>query len=355
MAATIGAIAALIGAGTGAIGLATANNRAPQQAFDTNEAALVDSRNNAAYVKALNALAIQQSRAGFQDSQGGSITYDPATNTWRTTLGPQQDAAQKSQLAATIGRNTTDMDMARRANELASRRGLSADLATGPALAAIENYQPITGTQLSGLLGTKAAFANNEAFRPLIQDTVRQASRTGTAAGPALADIGRQAATEARKGAMDSVIGGYTGAADINKGNLDNLRSTYATLAGRADPSFQFPGIAADDSNKTLAAIAADRAKTASGVTTGAGYVANQAQGLSNAASNQVAGSVPQSNQTGLALKGIGDILGSDKLTGANGALATIYNKIKNSGGFGSNDNRLNIGGVGQQEALQYY
>lgn len=325
----VAAIAALISAGVGVGGLALNASRGgqqPQQVYDQNSNALLDSQNNQNYVRALNALGIQQSRAGFTDAQGGSIQYDPATNQWITTASPGQAAAAKSQQDATVKRNTTDMLMADRVNTRADARALEADRAVGPALAAIEQYQPITGSQLAGLLTDRATQGNAETFRPIVQDAAANATRTGTNAGDILSRLGIAQAGENRKAILDSQIAGYTGAADINKSNMDRLRGTYSTLAGRADPTLQFPGIAADDSNKTLAAIAADRAKTASGITTGAGYVSNQSQGLSNAASNQVAGSIPGNNILPNTLKGLGDIIGTP---GFGKALSSLFGPDK--------------------------
>lgn len=354
--ATIAAIAALVSAGAGVAGVATANRGSAQQAFGLQQGALQDSRNNEAITRALQTLAIQQSRSGFTDSLGNSVTYDPATNTWNTTTTPQTAENQRAELAATLARNTTDQTQARQINTDAERRSLDADLARGPALSEIQNYNPVRGSELASTLAARAGMANESAYRPIRQDLIRTSIRGSSNAGQPLADLASRQSEDLRKGILDAQVAGQTGAADINKSNLASMLAKYTTLNTNAQPQLQTPGIQGDNTNQTLATVAADRARTAASAPFSAGYIGNQATGLGNQASSSAAGAVAPSSQDilGKQLFGLGDIFSNPKTISGAG---TIYDKFFGSSGTGqipapagfpTNDPTVNPGGKKQ-------
>ena len=302
-AALIAGGASLASAGIGAAASASANQRGNQDSRSLQLAQLQDARNNEAYVNAINALMLQQSRAGFVDSEGNAIRYDPATNQYISTLGPQPAAARRASLEAMIQRNTQDQADARRANMAAEARSLRAASASEPFLHQIENYQPVSGSQLGSLLQERGAIATNDAYRPIIQEALMQAARQKTAGGQIIADVGRQSAADLRKNAIDSMIAGETNAANINRTNLGTLADTYTAMNANATPQLQFPGIATDDTNKTMATLAAQRAQL--GVDAGRFAGAN-ATGATTAAGNAAgAVSTPDTNETARALAGL--------------------------------------------------
>jgi hypothetical protein len=326
-AALIAGGASLASAGIGAVAGSAANQRGNQDARSVDLAQLQDARNNEAYIQQLNSLMLQNSRAGFQDSEGNTLRYDPATNTYVSALGQQPADARRAALNAQIERDTTDQSQARRVNEAAERRALEAEPALDSYRRQIAGYQPITGSQLGDMLQQRGAMASNDAYRPLIQQALTQAQRTGSASGPIIADIGRQSAADLRKNAIDSMIQGQTSAGDINKSNLGTLGNAYGTLSAGAQPSLQFPGIATDDQNKTMAQMAMQRAEL--GVTAGANAGRNTA--LAGDAAGKAAAAVPtpDTNDASRTLNSLGQQIGP--------AVTNALKTFKDAGGtFGS-------------------
>ena len=306
LAALIAGGASLASAGIGAAATLSANNRGQQESRGLQLAQLQDARNNQAYQQQLASLMLQQGRAGYTDSEGNSLRYDPATNTYVSALGEQPAAARRAQLGAQIQRDTTDMTQAGRVNTAAERRALEAEPALDTYRRQISQYQPITGSQLGDLLQQRGATATNDAYRPLIQQALTQAQRTGSASGPIISEVGRQSAADLRKNAIDSQIAGMTSAADINKSNLGTLGTAYNTLSSGAQPTLQFPSIATDDTNKTMANLAAQRAQL--GVLSGseAGKNVNTAASIGQTSS---AGVSPQdTNDLSRTLQGLGQV-----------------------------------------------
>lgn len=277
-AALIAGGAAVAGAGINAYGLSQ-SGRGAQQSTNVDAAALAQAQNDAVQARINAAYTSKLGQAGYTDNAGNSYSYDPATNTWVSTVSPQdlavKAAADQATIAAnqaTITRNTTDMDTARRANALAmaaNQRVTAAnertDLANARAQPMIDAaqrrlaaFQPISGNQLGSLLGTTAANANTTAYTPIIQDTLRQFARTGTAAGPVLADIGRRSSADLRQSLIDAQVQGMTQAAGINNANRQGLQTDLTTAIASGNQStpqqqsFQglsFPGIATPTQN----------------------------------------------------------------------------------------------------------
>jgi hypothetical protein len=258
--AAITAAAGLASAGAGLAGTLSANTRSAQQQSDISQGALNNARSQQQYQAMLNAIALQRSTAGSTDSMGTTQSYDPYTNTWNTKLGalPQQQAISQGQ--AQISRNTTDLRNAQVANQEAMRRSYAASDAADSAMRAIRAYNPVTQGGLTGALEQRATMANRQVQDPLVADTLRTYARMGTSAGPVLAQLQNQSATDLRKAIIDATISGYGGASDVNKNNMASLLGKYSTLNANATPTLQYPGIATDDTNKTMAQLAAYRA-----------------------------------------------------------------------------------------------
>lgn len=320
VAAVVGAVASLLGGAASLAGRGAANNTAELERNAIARQQLADARNNQQYVRALNAIAMRMGQAGTRDAEGNVIRYDPATNQWTSTLSEQGFAKQQASTNAEIQRNTTDRMLALIANRGAISRSLAADRATGPALAAIENFQPMSRADLTGLLTQRAATANADAYRPIVQDTLRQFSRTGTAAAPVLGELASKSAGDLRKAIIDASIAGMTNTDQVNNANQQGLLQRYTTLNANAVPNLQYPGIATDDTNKTILTLLADRAKNAGSSAVGGAYGSNLAESIAQTAGGRYAESVPYRNQlsnllTGLdtgierAGKGIGDLI----------------------------------------------
>lgn len=266
MAVTAALIAGGISA-AGALGSAAISaGRSPAEG-NTNQAlqyqALQDAQNNAAYQRAVDALINTRSVAGQTDAFGSSVQYDPATNTWQSTLGKLPMAAQTAAQQAAISRNTTDLRAAQFANQQAALRATMAGPAADAARRNLETFRPMTADALTGLLGQQATLAQQQTFRPMIADTLRQFARTGTSAGPVLGQIGRDEATNLRQSLMDAQIKGMTGVTDINNANRQGLEGAATTTSALTNPQLQFSGLSGSGGDNTMNQVISQRAAAA--------------------------------------------------------------------------------------------
>jgi hypothetical protein len=257
------AISAAAGLGSAAIN-ASRSQAAPQQNQALQYEALQMEANNQQNQALVQALINQRGVAGQTDSFGNQIQYDPATNTWRTTLGPLPLAAQTAAQQAAISRNTTDLRAAQFANQQAALRASMAEPGADAAQRDLATFRPMTADALTGLLQQQATNAQQATFRPMIADTLRSFARTGTAAGPVLGQIGRDEAQNLRNSLIDAQIKGMTGVGDINTQREQMLGSRATTAAGLASPQLQFSGLSGSGGDNTLAQLVAARAQGSS-------------------------------------------------------------------------------------------
>ena len=296
MALTIGAIASVIGAGSSLLGTLGKDDSQQRRQNDIAGASLQNDINNQAYQQAIEQLINQRSVAGYSDSFGSSYRYDPTTNSWVTSLGALPKAAQTASDQATIQRNTTDLRNA----ELASQQGLTRAAKAAPAydtaIRNIQDYRPTTSSELTDLLSRTAVDANQKTYQPLIADTLRSFARTGTAVGPQLDEIGRTQADSLRKSLIDARIAALTNTNQVNAGKQTQLGEAATTAANLSNPALQTSGIATNNPNSALISAISDRAKTAAVAPSYGQGAVNTAAGLSNAASDAYAKSVPSGN-----------------------------------------------------------
>src|SRR5215472_4328994 len=102
---------------------------AAQQARNQNKLAMANLQNQLAqqeYLKQVNALQLQRGVSGYTDSEGNQYSYDPATNTWKQTLGPVPAQVQRAGEQAAINRNVVDQARTMGANEQAARAAAEA-------------------------------------------------------------------------------------------------------------------------------------------------------------------------------------------------------------------------------------
>lgn len=320
--AAIAAAGALATAGAGIASASSASAQGQKQ-YELTQQGQADARNNEAYQRAQAALINQRSIAGSADSFGSTLQYDPATNQWVSKLGQLPFAAQTAADQAGIQRNTTDLRQAQLANEVAARRATQAGPAADAAMRELTSFKPKGADELIGLLQQQATHASDASFRPLVADTLRSFQRSGTAAGPVLAALGKQQADTLRDSLIDAQIKGMTSVDQINQGRRQGLEQTAANTATLANPQFQYPGINATDKSNTMANLVAQRAQQG-GIAPayGMGGV-NTASAGSQAALKALAGQVPGDTHPGEAVaKQIGAALSNKDL--ANN-LSTAY------------------------------
>ena len=323
-AALIAGGATLAGAGINAA-TSAASGRGAAQATSYDAAALAKAQNDAIQARINAAYTTKLGLAGYTDSQGNSYSYDPGTNSWVSTLGPQATQVQNAADQASIARNTTDLRQAQGANARADINASRAQPLIDAAQRRLAAFRPISGSDLGSLLGETAANANTTAYRPLIQDTLRTFARTGTAAGPVLADIGRRSSADLRQSMIDAQVQGMTQAGNINNQNRSGLATDLSSAITAGTPQFQYPGIVPSTNTKDMLTALQNRAGTAaysSALGNASVTQANQ-QGLD--ASKTLASSIPLTNPTllgmGQAGKSITDYLGSSSFKDLYGAL----------------------------------
>lgn len=292
--AAAGVVASLLG--TYASMSATASrgdNSQQRRQNDIANAQLQESINNDAYQKMLSAMINQRTVAGSTDQYGTTLQYDPATNQWVSALGDQPKRVQDASDLASISRNTTDLRGAQIANAAAAERANAAGPAADAAARNLSAFRPMGADALSGLLQQQATRASDATFRPLVADTLRSFQRSGTAAGPVLADLGKQQYTALRDSLIDSQLKGMTGVDQINTGRRQGLEQSAANAYTLATPQFQYPGINTSSNRDTLANQVAARAQQGGiGPAYGASSV-NTASGQLQTAYKNLQGSVP--------------------------------------------------------------
>lgn len=119
------------------------------------------------------ALANEMGTAGKTDAYGDTTTYDPATNTWKTTLSPMQQAIANAQQSEQFKQATTDAARNRSIRQLMYNNALGAETDYNKARAGYEYDQPASQGALQDKLTTLMTNANNQ----LSSDNESAASR----------------------------------------------------------------------------------------------------------------------------------------------------------------------------------
>jgi hypothetical protein len=348
-----GGLAAAGAVGSAAINASKSNSGAVQNQ-DIQYQQLNDARNNAYNQALVQALINQRSVAGQTDSFGSTIRYDPATNQWVSALGPLPQAATTAAMQAGISRNTTDREQAQLANQDAARRATLAGSAADTAQRNLSSFRPMGSDQLVGLLQQQATLAQNNTFRPLVADTLRQFARTGTAAGPVLGQIGKDQATNLRQSLIDAQIKGMTSVNDINQQRRQGLEQSAANTATLANPQFQYAGIAPSGVDNTMAQTVSQRASQA-GIAPVYGMAGmNSAIGQEESAAKTAGGSIADPNfgkvAAGSALSDLKTAFGSGG-TGSNLVSALVNKYMTSDQTPGTPTNAINESSMNPDEA----
>lgn len=282
-AAAITAAASLLGTGATLYGQSMRDNSSGRVANEINARALEDARQNEIYQRLVAGMINQRSVAGQRDSQGSSLRYDPTTNEWISTLGDLPQRAQTAADQAGIERNTTDMRQAQIANALAQRRAMQAGPIADTAVRELQNFRPQSAEQLTALLSDQATNAARATFDPLRADTLRTFQRSGSAAAPVMAALGKTEYDSLKEGLLDAQIKGMTTVGGLNQTRRQGLEQSAANASTLATPQFQYPGLTprTDDMAKAVATRASQGAAIPAygmgGVNTAAGGVQSAA------------------------------------------------------------------------------
>jgi hypothetical protein len=255
------AVSAVAGLGSAALNSGRTNNQAIQKSNYAN-AGLGEAQDNAQYMRMLSALINQRSVAGSVDEAGTSMRYDPATNQWVSELGKLPREAQTASDQASISRNTTDLRQAQAANAQAAIRAARGEGYADTTRRNLEDFRPTSGSEMAGLLGEQATRASNATYTPLIADTLRQFARTGTSAGPVLAELGKSSAGNLRDSLIEAQLKGRSGADQLNQSRRADLSGAAQTGASLATPGFGYSQINPSSYSSTMAALLGQRANT---------------------------------------------------------------------------------------------
>ena len=340
----------------GAASAAASAGRSPaqsQQNEGLQRAGLQNAINNQANQSLVQALINQRSVAGQTDAFGSGVKYDPATNTWQSTLGKLPMASQTAAQQAAISRNTTDLRGAQFANQEAARRATRAEPAADAARMQFENFRPMGADALTGLLQQQATNAQQATFRPLVADTLRQYARTGTAAGPVLGQIGRDEAKNLRDSLIDAQIKGMTGASDINTQRKQALGNAATTAAGLASPSLGYSALSGSGVDNTMNQVVSQRAAQA-GVAPAQGmFGANAATEATNKAYGTLGANLSDPNFGLNAISGA--LKDTSTLTGQGGSIKALvdYLSKQNSDNYSGPSSSSLLGGAGSPDYLQ--
>lgn len=280
--AALTAAAAVGGTALSAVNSQNASSAAAKTSSNNAQSAA----NSEQYQHALNAEAMKRSIAGSTDARGDQTYYDPATNTWKTKLSNTGAQLQGASDAASIKRNTGDVQTAQDANNAAMLSAIKARSAAGPALAAVQNFKPMSSKGLEGDLQETATTANRQAQAPIIADTLRQFARTGSAAAPVLTTMMRDNATSLRQTMLDDAIKAKQNVVGINAGNLSSLTDTYSKLNGASNPNLTFPQLSTSNLSDELSSQANTRAAGAAQPASTAAYSNSAATNARTAASD---------------------------------------------------------------------
>lgn len=275
--AAAAAVSALAGLGSAAINASKSNGQAQQQSGIAGNA-LASAESNAQQQAMIQALINKRSTAGFSDQAGTSLQYDPGSNQWISKLGALPEQAQTSADQATISRNTTDLRQAQGTNEQAAIRAARAGPYADTARRELETFRPMGQDQLIGLLSKQATNANNATYRPLIADTLRSFARTGTAAGPVLAQLGKGSADSLRDSMIDAQLKGIQGTDALNQSKRSGLLNSAASAASLATPAFGYSAITPSSYGSTMATLANQRAAGAGTAPAYGAAATNEAQ-----------------------------------------------------------------------------
>lgn len=324
MVATAAAIASIASAGVG-IGksLFGGGGSANRDNYNLLLQQLEDSRQNATNAQIGGANINRLATAGYDDGSGGGLRYDPATGTWRSTLGPDAQAAQSAADQAGISRNTTDMRQAQGANARADINAAQAQPLIDAARRRYEDFRPQTAEGLTALLTGQATGANTEAYRPLVQDALRQYTRAGSGAGDVMAKLGQSQAGDLRKALIEAQIAGQSNVENINTQRRQGLAMDLGAAEKAGTPTFQYPSINPSTANKDMLAALTSRANAA-GYTSALGLQGiNSAQKTANdlAGNVKAPGAFENLDAIGGGLKQLSNSLKSDDLKNLGGKI----------------------------------
>jgi hypothetical protein len=242
------------------------------------------------------------------DPSGGTSGFDPTTNTYKTTLGPQQRQIQDASYGEELARNTIDQAIRRQGIlDVEGRR----QQASGDANAARTNLLDfiggigqVDGTRIGNQLRTDREAAINAGYDDAARAATTLGLRTGSSSvESALRNIARSRAQDRLQiGSPD--IEGMQIAEGINRNRLSDRGNMYGLFTTQANDRFD-TGFAPSTYDAEGRAIAQDQQKIdLSKYEIGMGGSGTAAATVGNAASGLRSGAQQRMNNTNYNLFG---------------------------------------------------
>lgn len=300
------------------------NSALYQRQLEANN--LQNSQNQQQYAHMLNAEAMKRAAAGSVDAQGNSIRYDPGSNTWISALGAEPTRQQAGVDSANYLHNQVTVPQAIQNNAASSIQASLARRGMSGALNDLNNAPKTNVDSLEGALQGVSTRANQVSQQPIIADTLRQFARTGTAAGPVLAQLERANSDTLSQEMSRNKIDAMKGAADIDASRRQALSVPIQTLQQAGTPFQQdtsasyTPGPAAG-----IAAQVNGRAiGSAAPATSGSAYSAygTAANTQATQGATNVQGNDPNQGYLSAIEKNIGTIAKDPAMKGTGGSMA---------------------------------
>lgn len=175
--------------------------------------------------------AAQEISSGVTDAQGGTTGFDPATGTYKSTLGPMQRKLQDASDNEELARYTVDQALRRQGiNDVEARRG-DASVSAQSAQRAMDDFLRGVGTVDPTRVGNQIRLDRESAINAGYDDAAKAATtlglRTGSAATvDALTGLARDRA-KARAQIGSPELEGIQYADQINQGRQNQLAGTY--------------------------------------------------------------------------------------------------------------------------------
>lgn len=262
---------------------------------------------------------LQSRNFNLADPSGGTSGFDPVSNTYKTTLGPQQRQIQDASYNEELARNTIDQAIRRQGmQDVEGRR----QFASGDANAARTNlldFQSgigqVDGTQIGNQLRTDREAAINAGYDDAARAATTLGLRTGSSSvESALRGIARSRAQDRLQIGSPSIEGMQI-AEGINRNRLNDRGSMYGLFTNQANQIVD-SGFNPSSYDAEGRAIAQDQQKIdLSKAEIGMGGTGAAAAAVGNAASGIRQGAQQRQNNTNYNL--FGDFLGALGSAGA--------------------------------------
>lgn len=260
---TLAALISLVGAGTGAL--------ASKNATDVGAAGLGFQEQNAAQAQRLGT-------AGHTDAYGDTETYDPASNTWKTTLSPEQQAITNATQSEQL--KSLNQDAARNRAIKTMQYNMAGQAGTdyNNALAGFRYDQPASQGAIQDKLMTLMTNADNASANSNESASARELLRQGR--GGDLANLIKTVQDNKGKAVATDALNAYQGSLNEEGQLQQQHQSQYLPALQQAASTVAAAGGAPVDTSSIAPLLASGQQQDSAGALSS---VLQSGQGVGNA------------------------------------------------------------------------